>query len=313
MKRYVLLRVLGTIPVLLFVTLMTFALSYFSSSDPITAKYSNMGITPDPEILAQEREEAGLNDSFFIQYTRWLGGALRGIFGNSFRYGGDAAFELRKRLPNTLRLTGSALVCTILLSLPLGVICAVREGGWFDRILRLFSFLGTAMPSFWVAMLLMYLFGVRLHWLPVMGDDGLRHLILPCATLTFWLSAIYVRRIRAAALEELERDYVRGALSRGVKMRTVLARHVLPNALLTQLSAFGVTVGKLLGGATVVETVFEWQGIGKMVIAAIGVRDYPVILAYVLWVAAIYALVQLVTDLLCHLLDPRIRLGGQAA
>lgn len=313
MKRYVLLRVLGTVPVLLFVTLMTFALSYFSSSDPITAKYSSMGITPDPEILAREREEAGLNDPFFVQYARWIGGSLRGSFGSSFRYGGDAAVELGKRLPNTLRLTGAALFCTLALSLPLGILCAVRSGGWLDRVLQLFSFLGTAMPSFWVAMLLMYLFGVRLHWLPVMGDDGLRHLILPCATLTFWLSAIYIRRIRAAALEELGRDYVRGALSRGVAMRTVLARHVLPNALLSQLSAFGVTVGKLLGGATVVETIFEWQGIGKMVVSAIGVRDYPVILAYVLWVAAIYALVQLITDLLCHLLDPRIRLGGHAA
>lgn len=309
MSAYIVKRVLWLVPVIFLVSFLTFSLSYFSPSDPITARYTSMGITPDPEILEHEKQEAGLNDPFLTQYIRWLTNALRGDFGESYSYGDDAATEILKRLPNTLKLAVATLVCTILLSVPLGILSTVCQDGLMDYFLRFVSFLGVSMPSFWVAMLLMYAFGVKMKLLPVMGSGTPKHLILPCITLTFWLTAIYVRRLRGSMLEEMNRNYVRGMLARGFSKSRILWRHVLPNSLLSVITMLGVSIGMLLGGTTVVETVFEWQGIGKMVVAAIGVRDYPIIMGYVVWVSAIYVVVNLLTDLICHFLDPRIRLG----
>lgn len=311
MKVYLLKRILWLFPVLFLVSFFTFALSYFSPSDPITAKYSRMGITPDRAVLEAEREAAGLNDPFLRQYSRWLKNAVRGDFGMSYSYGADAGAEIRRRLPETIRLAAATLLCTVLMSVPLGILAVVQRDRWMDYLLRFISFLGVSMPSFWVAMLLMYVFGVRLKWLPVMGSSSLRHMVLPCATLTFWLTAIYVRRIRGSMLEEMNRNYVRGARARGISESSILWRHLLPNSLLSVVAMFGLTVGNLLGGATVVETVFEWQGIGKMVVAAIGVRDYPIIMGYVVWASGVYVIVNLLTDILCHFLDPRIRLEGE--
>lgn len=308
MSAYIVKRFLWLFPVLFLVSFLTFSLSYFSPSDPITAKYSSMGVTPDPAVLEREREEAGLNDPFLTQYIRWFQNALKGDFGTSYSYGTDAAKEFLKRLPNTVRLAAVTLICTIVLSVPLGILAAVFQNRWPDYLLRLYSFLGVSMPSFWVAMLLMYAFGVRLKWLPVMGSSSPRHMILPCMTLTFWLSAIYIRRLRGSVLEEMNRNYVRGARARGIPWSRILWGHILPNSLLSVVAMLGLTIGALLGGTTVVETIFEWQGIGKMVVTAIGVRDYPVVMGYVVWTAAIYVIVNLLTDILCHALDPRIRL-----
>ncbi|MFT4299970.1 MAG: ABC transporter permease [Aeromicrobium sp.] len=307
MLSYTAKRLALVVPTLLFVSLVTFALAHFSASDPITAKYSYLGITPDPAVLARERAAAGLNDPFLVQYARWLFGAIHGDFGESYAYGADAGTEVLRRLPRTIWLAVATLVTTIMLALPMGLVAACYHGRWPDTLVRLFSFCGAAMPSFWVGLLLMYQFAVRWSWLPVMGSSSPRHIILPTATLTFWLAALYVRRLRGSLLEELGKDYVVGAIARGVPRHLVLWRDVLPNALISVLPLVGLSVGALLGGATIVESIFAWQGIGKMAVAATTVRDYPVLMAYVTWVSVIFVVANAAVDLLGRAIDPQAR------
>lgn len=312
MRKYVLSRVLFMIPVLLVLSFFTFALTYLSPSDPITLKYSRMGVVPDPDQVEAMKEELGLNDPFLVQYGRWLGGVLHGDLGESYKYGTTVWSEMTKRIPNTLKLTGATLLVTILLAVPLGVVCAVHQGKPADGLLRFISFFGVSMPSFWVGTLLMVLFGVKLKWLPVMGSDTPLHLILPTLTLAFWMTSLYVRRMRASLLEELNKDYFTGARARGIPAMRVVLTQILPNSLLSVITMFGMSIGQLLGGATIVETVFEWRGVGKMAVDAISVKDFPIIQGYVLWMGLIYAAVNLAVDLIYRLVDPRIRLGEKS-
>lgn len=310
MKKYIVCRVLYVIPVMLVLSFFTFALTYLSPSDPITLKYASMGVVPDQEMVERTREEMGLNEPFLVQYAGWLRGVLHGDLGESYKYGTDVWEEMSRRLPNTILLTGVTVILTVLLAVPLGMLAAVCQNRWVDYLIRFFSFFGVSMPSFWVGILLMYAFGVHLKWLPTMGSGTVKHLILPAVTLTFWMVSVYARRLRGSVLEELRKDYLVGGLARGIPRRQILFRQVLPNSLLSIITMFGLSIGRLLGGATIVETVFEWKGIGKMAVEAIAVKDYPIIQGYVLWMAMIYVVVNLVVDLSYQLLDPRIRLGG---
>ncbi|MFT4189197.1 MAG: ABC transporter permease [Aeromicrobium sp.] len=307
MLSYTAKRLALVVPTLLFVSLVTFALAHFSASDPVAAKYSYLGITPDPAVLARERADAGVNDPFIVQYARWLSGAIHGDFGESYAYGADAGAEVLRRLPRTIWLAVATLAATIMVALPLGLVAASYHGRWPDTLVRLYSFCGTAMPSFWIGLLLMYQFSVRWSWLPVMGSSSPRHIVLPTATLTFWLAALYVRRLRSSLLEEFGKDHVVGALARGVPRHRVLWRDVMPNALISVLPLVGLSVGALLGGAAVVESVFEWQGIGKTAVAATAVRDYPVLMAYVTWASLIFVVANTAVDLLGHAIDPQAR------
>lgn len=310
MKKYIVCRVLYVIPVMLVLSFFTFALTYLSPSDPITLKYASMGVVPDQEMVERTREEMGLNEPFLVQYAGWLRGVLHGDLGESYKYGTDVWDEMSRRLPNTILLTGVTVILTVLLAVPLGMLAAVCQNRWVDYLIRFFSFFGVSMPSFWVGILLMYAFGVRLKWLPTMGTGTVKHLILPAVTLTFWMVSVYARRLRGSVLEELRKDYLVGGLARGIPRRQILFRQVLPNSLLSIITMFGLSIGRLLGGATIVETVFEWKGIGKMAVEAIAVKDYPIIQGYVLWMAMIYVVVNLAVDLSYQFLDPRIRLGG---
>ena len=309
MKKYIIGRILFIIPIMLILSAFTFAMTYLSPSDPVTRYFESMGIKADKETIEAKKEELGLNDSYIVQYGRWLNNVLHGDLGTSFKYKTSVYSEMMKRLPNTLILTLSTVVLTILITVPLALLCAVYQNGFIDYLFRFISFLGVSMPSFWVGTLLMYFFGVRLHLLPIMGSGDLKHLILPTATLTFWMVSLYIRRLRGSALEELNRDYVTGGMAKGLSSRRIILKQVLPNSLLSVITMFGMSIGGLLGGATVVETIFEWQGIGKMAVDAISVRDFPVIQGYVLWMALIYVTVNLIVDLSYQFLDPRIRLG----
>ena len=311
MKKYVLGRVLFVIPIMLILSFFTFALTYLAPSDPITLKYLRMGAVPDVEVLNRAKEEAGLNDPLLVQYGRWLGGVLRGDLGESFNSGTPVWTEFTRRVPNTLILTGATLLITVLLATPLGILAAVNQNRWADYVIRLISFFGVSMPSFWVGTLLMYAFGVKLRLLPILGDGDLRHLVLPSATLAFWMVSLYVRRVRGSMLEEMSKDYLTGGLAQGLSRRRIILKQILPNSLLSVITMFGMSIGSLLGGATIVETIFEWRGVGKMAVDAISIRDFPIIQCYVLWMAMIYVLVNLAVDLSYHYLDPRIRLGGQ--
>jgi len=270
-----------------------------------------MGAVPDKALVEAEKEAAGLNEPFLVQYWNWLKNVLRGDLGKSYFYSTSVWSEMSKRIPNTLVLTGATLLLTVLIATPLGILSAVKQGTWVDGLIRFVSFFGVSMPSFWVGTLLMYAFGVKLKLLPILGSGDFRHLILPAVTLAFWMVSLYVRRVRGSMLEEMNKDYLTGALAQGMSRRRVILKQILPNSLLSVITMFAMSIGSLLGGATIVETIFEWKGVGKMAVEAISVRDYPIIQGYVLWMAIIYVTVNLVVDLSYHYLDPRIRLGGR--
>ena len=205
-KKYVARRVLFVFPIMLVLSFFTFALSYLSPSDPVTLKYSRLGVTPDLEMIEAAKEELGLNDPFLVQYGRWLGRVLRGDLGESYKYGTSVWTTLTEHIPNTLILTAATLLLTVVLAVPLGILSAVCQNRPVDYLIRFVSFFGVSMPSFWVGALLMYAFGVKLKLLPVMGDGDLRHLILPAATLSIWMASLYVRRVRGSMLVEMNKD-----------------------------------------------------------------------------------------------------------
>ena len=308
MVRYILKRLLQLVVVLLGVTFLTFMITQATPSDAAEMKYVSMGMMPSTELLEKTREEMGLNDPVLIQYGRWLGNVLHGDLGESSKFGESVWTQMTRKLPMTLKLAGVSLVAVILISFPLGVLSAVKKNKTADYIIRFLSFFGVSMPNFWLALLLMYIFAVRLGWFKVVSTDSIGEMILPVATLTIPMISSYARQIRAALLEELNANYVIGARARGIPERRIIWGHVLPNAILPIITLLGLSVGHLLGGAAIIETIFSWQGIGNMVVEAIRVRDYPLIQGYVIWMAIIYVTVNLIVDISYRCLDPQIRL-----
>ena len=311
MLKYIFLRLLQTIPVLLGVTFLTFLLLSYAPSDPVTMKYLSMGVSGDAAVMEAEREELGLNDPVLVRYGRWLRNAVHGDFGESVKFNHSVKEEMLKRLPKTIRLSVCAILITVLFSIPLGILSAVYKNKAADYIIRFISFIGVSMPSFWLGMLLIYVFSIKLGMLPSISGNDVIGLILPSITLAFWMTATYIRRLRANILEEINKDYVMGLLSKVLPGWKVNLRHVLPNALLSIITMFGMSVGSILGGATIVESVFSYQGVGKMAADAVTGRDYNLMQAYVVWMAVIFVGVNLLVDILYRFLDPRIRLGGE--
>ena len=312
MRRYILKRLLQLIPVLLGVTFLSFAMMRLAGSDAITELYGDKGAVSQ-EIIDAKRAELGLDRPFLSQYFSWLGGLLTGDMGTSYVSGRDVFGTFVSKLPATLLLTALSVAATVLLSVPLGILAAVRHDRFTDYFLRFCSFIGNALPNFFVALLLMQVFSIRWRLLPVLSEGtSLRSAVLPTLTLAIAMSAKYMRQVRAAVLEELGKDYVLGAAARGVRGRVILWKSVLKSAMLTILTLLALSIGSLLGGTAIIESIFMWDGVGKLAVDAITMRDYPLIQAYVVWMAIIYVMVNLVTDILYHVLDPRIRLGVQA-
>lgn len=308
MVRYILKRLLQFVVVLLGVTFLTFMITQATPSDAAEMKYVSMGMMPSTELLEKTREEMGLNDPVLIQYGRWLGNVLHGDLGESSKFGESVWTQMTRKLPMTLKLAGVSLIVVIVFSFPLGILSAVKKNKVADYMIRFLSFFGVSMPNFWLALLLMYIFAVRLGWFKVVSTNSVQGMILPVATLTIPMISSYARQIRAALLEELNANYVIGARARGIPERRIIWGHVLPNAILPIVTLLGLSVGHLLGGASIIETIFSWQGIGNMVVEAIRVRDYPLIQGYVIWMAIIYVMVNLIVDIAYRLLDPQIRL-----
>lgn len=308
MVRYILKRLLQLVVVLLGVTFLTFMITQATPSDAAEMKYVSMGMIPSTELLEKTREEMGLNDPVLIQYGRWLGNVLHGDLGESSKFGESVWTQMTRKLPMTLKLAGVSLIVVIVFSFPLGILSAVKKNKVADYMIRFLSFFGVSMPNFWLALLLMYIFAVRLGWSKVVSTNSVQGMILPVATLTIPMISSYARQIRAALLEELNANYVIGARARGIPERRIIWGHVLPNAILPIVTLLGLSVGHLLGGAAIIETIFSWQGIGNMVVEAIRVRDYPLIQGYVIWMAIIYVMVNLIVDIAYRLLDPQIRL-----
>ena len=309
-RHFILSRLISFLLVLLGVSFLTFVVSSLAPSDGAEMYYLSRGITPSPQLLEETREQMGLNQPLLVQYLHWLQNLLRGDLGESYNFGESVLRQLTRKLPNTLALAGAAFLLTALLSLPLGALAAVRRGKVSDLLIRAISFVGVSVPNFWLALLLLYFLAVQLGLFPVIGTGDLKSMALPVLTLALPLSCSYVRQIRTAFLEEMGKDYYIGLKARGIPGWRIFFSHLLPGALSPIVTLAGMSVGSLLGGAAIVETIFGWPGLGSMVVDAIRVRDYPVIQGYVLWMAVIYLLAGLVTDLVCCLLDPRQRQKG---
>ena len=309
MRKYVIQRFLQLIPVLIGITFLSFAMMRMAGSDAITEMYGDKGAVAQ-EVIDAKRAELGLDKPFVQQYFSWLGGMLTGDMGKSYVSGRDVFKTFTSKLPATLLLTALSIVATIVISIPLGVLAAVRHDKFTDYLLRFLSFIGNSLPNFFVAMLLMEVLAIKLGWLPVISNGTtVRSAIMPTLTLAIAMSAKYMRQVRATVLEELNKDYVAGAQARGVRNRVILWRSVLKSSMLTIITLLALSIGSLLGGTAIIESIFMWDGVGKLAVDAITMRDYPLIQSYVVWMAIIYVLVNLITDLLYHALDPRIRLG----
>lgn len=312
MSKYIGKRFLQLIPVLLGITFLSFAMMRAAGSDAIIELYGDKGAVAQ-EIIDAKRAELGLDQPFLVQYGSWLKGLLTGDMGVSYVSGKDVFGTFVSKLPATLLLTALSIGATVIISIPLGIWAAVKHDKFTDYFLRFFSFIGNSLPNFFVALLLMQLFSIKWKLLPVIsGGTTVQGAILPTLTLAIAMSAKYMRQVRAAVLEELNKDYVLGAAARGVRRRVILWKSVLKSAMLTILTLLALSIGSLLGGTAIIESIFMWDGVGKLAVDAITMRDYPLIQAYVVWMAIIYVMVNLVTDILYHVLDPRIRLGVQA-
>ena len=306
---YALRRVLQLIPILFVITFLSYGLMHLAGSDAVMQKMEATGMVASPEVLAAMRRELGLDKPFLEQYFIWLGNLLQGDMGVSYLTGLDVFDTFLSKLPATLLLTVLAVGLTVVISIPLGVLAAVRKDRWTDRLVRAASFIGNSSPNFFTALLLMYVFAIRLGWLPVLSQ-GVHPAAaaVPTLTLAIAMSAKYLRQVRATVLDELGKPYVEGARARGVPFTRTLVFSVMRACLVTILTLLSLSIGSLLGGTAIVESIFLWDGVGKLAVDAIRMRDYPMIQAYVMWMAVIYVLVNLVADLSYRLLDPRIRL-----
>ena len=310
MKKYVLKRLLQLIPILLGITFLSFAMMRVAGSDAVTELYTNRGTEVSQEVIDARRAELGLDKPFLVQYFSWLGGMLTGDMGKSYVSGAEVFSTFLSKLPATLLLTGLSIALTVVISIPLGILSAMKQDKIPDLLLRFCSFIGNALPNFFVAMLFMQLFSIKLKLLPVISDGvNLKSALMPALTLAVSMSAKYMRQVRATVLEEWNKDYVQGANARGVRKSVILWKNVMKSSMLTIVTLLALSIGSLLGGTAIIESIFMWDGVGKLAVDAITMRDYPFIQAYVVWMAIIYVLVNLITDLMYHQLDPRIRLG----
>ena len=311
MKNYALKRLLQLIPILLAITFLSYGMMRIAGSDVVEQKMENTSGMVSQEMIDNARAELGLDKPFVVQYFTWLGNLLRGDMGTSYVSNKPVFSTFVSKLPATLLLTAVSILLTVLISIPLGIWSAVKQNTATDYVIRTASFIGNSLPNFFVSLLLMYFFAIRLGWFPVIsGGVSLQSVALPALTLAIAMSAKYLRQVRATVLDELEKDYVLGARARGVKFSTTLIKSVMKASLVTIITLLTLSIGSLLGGTAIVESIFMWDGVGKLAVDAINMRDYPIIQAYVMWMAIIYVVVNLITDLSYHFLDPRIRLGG---
>ena len=310
MKHYVFSRLLQLIPILFVITFLSFAMMRLAGSDVVLQSMERTGMVASDAVVAAARAELGLDKPFLTQYFTWLGKLLQGDMGRSYVSGRPVFETFIAKLPATLLLTGVSVGLTLLVSLPLGVFSAVNQNRWGDWVIRSLSFVGNSIPNFFAALLLLYIFAIQLQWLPVISRQlTVESVILPASTLALAMSAKYIRQVRATVLDELSKDYVLAARARGIPFAATLIFSVLRSSLVTIITLLMLSIGSLLGGTAIVESIFMWDGVGKLAVDAINMRDYPMIQAYVMWMAIIYVCVNLMTDLSYQWLDPRIRLG----
>lgn len=307
MRRSIVRRVLQFIPVLLGITFLAFLLIYLSPSDPVSVRMSAGGISVSPEIMESMRRSMGLDRPLLVQYGDWLWNILHGNMGKSYITDADVLDQILKALPYTLKMAGASLLLTLCISIPVGILTAAMQNSKFDYVVRVMAFVGNALPNFIIALCLMFIFSYRLGWIPVLATTKPIGLILPALTLALVMSSRYIRQIRAAMLDELSKGYVVGLRSRGLSETTILYKNALKNIMVTVITLTGISLGSLLGGTVIVETVFTWPGLGSLIMEGISQRDYPVVQAVIVWMASAFMVVNLLTDISYTVFNPKIK------
>ncbi len=304
MHRYIIKRLIMLIPVLMGVAFIIFAIMSVAEGDPV---YSVAGPDATEEELDALREEMGLNGSLIERYFRYLGKLLRGNLGTSYISQMDVMKLYLQRLPNTLRLASLAMVVAIVMSVPLGIIAAVNQNSWKDTIAMILALIGLSMPNFWLGLLLMLLFSLKLGWFPSGGSEGALSVVLPAVTVGVGLAALLTRTTRSSMLDVLRQDYLRTARAKGVSERKVVMHHALRNALIPIITIFGVQFSNVLGGSVLAETVFAWPGVGRLVVDAIDQRDIPTVTGALIMTTMLVTIVNLLVDIVYAYVDPRIK------
>ena len=308
-KKQILARIGQIVLVLLGISFITFALVMLAPGDVVRQMIAgNEDIIVSQAEIDALRAELGLDKPFFFQYLDWLGRALQGNLGFSYMVKKPVVEALWEGLPGTVLLSLASLFMMMVVSIPAGIYSAVKRGSIVDNIVRIFTFMGVSMPGFWVGLMLLWIFGLKLDLLPIVGGEiSLETLIMPSLTLAIAMASKYTRQVRTAILEELHQDYVVGARARGMTESHILWKEVLPNAMLPLITLLGLSLGNLLGGAAVIEMVFQWPGLGRLAIEAITYRDFQLVQGVVVWIALMYMVINLVVDMSYNHLDPRLR------
>ncbi len=307
MSRFLLSRLFSTVPVLFGVSLLVFMMLHLVPGDPVKMMLSEFQTTPQQVELL--RSQLHLDEPLPQQYGRFVVNALQGDLGLSIRSKRPVRNEIAENLGSTLQLAGAALLIAAGIGMPLGIIAALKQHSWLDIGPMIFALSGVSMPSFWLGLLLIFLFSLRLGWFPATGGGDFQHLVLPALTLGLGASAIIARLTRSSMLEVLRQEYMITARAKGLREATVVLRHGLKNALIPVVTIFGLQFGSLLAGAVVVETVFARPGIGRLIVSSILAKDFPMVQGIILFTATAYVVANLLVDLAYGLLDPRIRIG----
>ena len=307
MLTWILRRILAVVPVLFGVTLAVFSMLFLVPGDPVKMMLAEFVTNPDQ--VAQMRAQLHLDEPILKQYGRFVTGAVRGDLGTSIRSRRPVTTEIGENLASTAQLALAAMLVAVGLGIPLGLLAALARNSWLDVASMGTALLGVSMPSFWLGLLLIFVFSLHLAWFPATGGGDLHHLILPAVTLGMIAAAIIARLTRSSMLEVLGQDYVRTARAKGLGGFSVVVRHALKNALIPIITIFGLQFGNLLAGAVIVETVFSRPGLGRLIVGGILNKDFPLVQGVVLFVATIYVLINLLVDLAYAYADPRIRFG----
>ena len=306
---YALQRLILAVPVLIGVSVLTFLMLHFVPGDPVAAMFIGQG-GAKAEQLEEVREQLGLNDPLPVQYVNYMKGVAQGDLGRSIRTNEPVSEMITRNFPPTLQLTLASMGLAMVLGVTLGVVAAIKRGTIIDNLTMVVALAGVSMPSFWLGLLLISVFSIRLGWFSIIGGAGWQNLVLPSVALGFAAAAIIARMVRSSLLEVLGENYITTARAKGVAERRVIIRHAFRNAAIPVLTIIGLQFGGLLAGAVIVESVFSRQGLGRMLVNALQSRDFPVAQGGVLFVATVYVLVNLVVDLLYGVVDPRIQ-GSQ--
>lgn len=306
MKNYIIKRLLNSIPLLIGISFLSFILINLSQSDPAEVALRVNEITPTEEAVAQMREELELDKPFVERYITWITKSLKGDFGNSFITNKPVMDEMKQAIPATLLLAGVSLIIIIVVSITAAVLCTIYQDSIVDRIIRGIIFAGEAIPNFWIGLLLMWLFSVKLNLVPTSGMEQPNSVVLPAVTLSLAYITTYVRLIRNNMIQNKTENYVLYAKARGLKERVII-KHIFKNSLQSSITAIGMSIPKLIAGTVVVESIFAWPGVGRLCVTAIFNHDYPIIQAYVLLMAFLFVVFNLLVDIVAALLDPRMR------